>query len=299
VVNSRGYSTNKNGDFFRTFQGKTQALPVVRYQAATGAQGVVTDQGVPSGSSDDSYWKAYSGNNALLATGNLTVTYQPSGVHADITGNDLPPHNTSQAWTASASNGTAPYSYTWIRDGQPVSQTATYATTVDIASFEIHLDVVDANGRQGHKDMLMDVDGIRVTIAGTEVVYLSDGGATWSATGRGGAYPYVFDWYVADDGGQNPQWVGRGSSWAGYPGEGEHLLMVQITNGTEKQSSYSVRVQGVGNGSCSQSRPPLPADVGTLRHASIALAHGVTLTRRYCTRSGLAVIGVSGVPGTI
>lgn len=254
VRNSLDEIKNASGDFFRQFQGKNQALPVVNYPAATGARGILTDQ-VPPGANDESYWNAFNASNQILATGHLTVTYQPSPVNMVVAGNDLPLHNTSQSWTATASNGTAPYSYAWYRDGQQVSTTATYATTVDTAAFGLHLDAVDAQGRQGHTNMLIDVDGIRVAITGQQIVYLSDGGATWTATGRGGANPYTFDWYVADDAGANPQWVGSGSSWTGYPGEGDHLLIVQVTNGTAKQSSYSLLVQGIGNSTCSPTPP--------------------------------------------
>jgi hypothetical protein len=255
VDNSAGVYKNMNGDFFQQYQGKKQALPVVDYEAATGSQEFLYDGSTPLGSEDYSFWNSYDYNATILETGHLTVTYKGALVNTSVAGNDLPLHNTSQSWTVSASNGSTPYTYTWYREGQQVSQTATYATTVDTAAFGLHIDVVDAQGRQGHKDMLIDVDGIRATISGPQIVYLSDGGGTWSATGRGGAYSYVFDWYVADENGDNPQWQARGSSWTGYPGEGYHLLIVQITNGTAKQSSYSVQVQGVGNASCSPVPP--------------------------------------------
>jgi hypothetical protein len=172
----------------------------------------------------------------------------------------LPLRNTAASWTCTGSGGAAPYTYRWYRNGQLVSQTSSYATTVDTADFGLRAEATDANGVVGYLDMLVDVDGIRGTISGPNIVYYSQGGGTWTASGRGGANSYVFDWYTWDDMSTTWQWVGSGSSWTGYPGEGNTEVLLKTTNGTPEHNDIARPVTGIGNESCAPVPPAVTCE---------------------------------------
>jgi hypothetical protein len=74
------------------------------------------------------------------------ITYKPLSV--SILGNSNPPANTTQTWSAVASYGTAPYSYTWYRDGAFAGTGPTYSEDVyDITPpFQLQVTVTDAVG---------------------------------------------------------------------------------------------------------------------------------------------------------
>lgn len=57
-------------------------------------------------------------------------------------GRSSAPINTTQTWTASAANGAAPYTYTWLRDGVVVGTGATYTGLVN-GSFQLEVQVAD------------------------------------------------------------------------------------------------------------------------------------------------------------
>ena len=51
-----------------------------------------------------------------------------------------------ETWYAAAYNGTAPYTYTWYRDGQVVSTAPSYSGDTGYGGFQLQLVVTDAAG---------------------------------------------------------------------------------------------------------------------------------------------------------
>lgn len=72
------------------------------------------------------------------------ITYAPLSV--SIWGNSNPPANTIQTWTAAVSNGAAPFSYTWYRDGALVGTDSSYTDDVYDTGFQLQLTVTDGTG---------------------------------------------------------------------------------------------------------------------------------------------------------
>jgi subtilisin family serine protease len=71
---------------------------------------------------------------------------------ASISGPTTAPIYSYQNWTASAANGTAPYNYTWLRNGAAVHTGQTYNGYVD-GSFTLQVQVSDATGRTANASM--------------------------------------------------------------------------------------------------------------------------------------------------
>ncbi|HYO15033.1 MAG TPA: S8 family serine peptidase [Thermoanaerobaculia bacterium] len=72
------------------------------------------------------------------------ITYKRP-LSVSISGNSQPQSYTYETWYAAAANGTAPYSYTWYRDGYFVGTGTTYSDYVDTA-FQLQVTVTDATG---------------------------------------------------------------------------------------------------------------------------------------------------------
>lgn len=176
-------------------------------------------------------------------------TGQDNGLFSRIDGPDLPLGNTSQSWLASSQSGGRPHQFDWYRDGVWVGSGGKYTSSVGATDFELRVSTSDALGRTATNVMQVDVDGVRASISGPTMVYYSEGGGTWTASGRGGYEPYSFDWFV--DGAR----VGSGASWSGYPGENYHTLRVDMRDSRGATHSTSIDVNGIGNDTC-QPVPP-------------------------------------------
>jgi Subtilase family len=72
------------------------------------------------------------------------ITYKPLSV--SIWGPSNPPAYTNQTWSAAVSNGTAPYSYTWYRDGIFAGNGASYSEDVYDLPFQLQVIVTDGTG---------------------------------------------------------------------------------------------------------------------------------------------------------
>lgn len=66
---------------------------------------------------------------------------------ASISGPSFVYANNVITWTAVVSNGTAPYTYQWYRDGAPVSTQQSYTGNTGWSDFVLRVDVIDAVGR--------------------------------------------------------------------------------------------------------------------------------------------------------
>jgi hypothetical protein len=97
------------------------------------------------------------------------------------------------------------------------------------------------------------IDGVIVQLDGPTVIYASEGGGTWYATGEGGYPPYNFNWYL------NDYFVGTGSSWTGYNQgeEGPFLLRVDIFDSGSASHSDWISVHQIGGSDCD----PVPPQV--------------------------------------
>jgi hypothetical protein len=108
----------------------------------------------------------------------------------------------------------------------------------------MRLRVTDQTQSTRAAEMRTQVDGVLMSASGPRLVYSSEGGGTWTASGEGGYPPYTFDWYV--DG----VYVGDGSSWSGYPGEGEKDVRVDLRDTRGATTRANIYVKGIGNDTC-------------------------------------------------
>jgi hypothetical protein len=139
--------------------------------------------------------------------------------------------------------------YAWYRDGQLVSSAASYTANVGDYQFGLRVQVTDQTTASRWADYWVDVNGVRAEISGPSAVYFQQGGGTWTVSGRGGYPPYSFDWYTDDGYGQR-YWVGSGSSWSGYPGDGDRYLVVEMRDSRGALYSASKWVQGLNPPGC-------------------------------------------------
>jgi hypothetical protein len=235
------------------------------YPAATGFYSNWPNYGEQlSGSADDyglfqsgpysGWWEAYA---------RVQITYKRSAALASVSGPDVPLSNTSGTWTAGASGGTAPYTYAWYRNGQLVSNGSSYSASTGSAEFGLRLEVTDQTWSVATKDFWVDVDGIRASLSGPRIVYSSEGGGTWTVTGRGGYTPYVYNWSWEGADGTTVN-LGSGASYSGYPAEGDGVLYVTMTDAHGRTNSQSISVLGIGNpyeqGGCEPVPPAFTCD---------------------------------------
>lgn len=174
----------------------------------------------------------------------LEITYTSSHMVTIIQGPTVPQSNTTQMWTAGVSGGASPYTYAWYRDGTLVSMGSSYTGAVGTTDFGLKLHVTDHTQSTRVVEMRTQVDGVLTSVSGPTLVYSSQGGGTWTASGEGGYPPYTFDWYV--DGVHR----GNGSSWSGYPGEGQKELWVDMRDTRGATTRANTYVQGIGNETC-------------------------------------------------
>lgn len=160
-------------------------------------------------------------------------------------GDGIPPPNAIITWDASSPSGGRPHVYNWYRDGEFVGSGDRYQGFTGTQPFELRADYADIYGRTTSDALYVDVDGVQVSVQGPSTVWLTHGGGTWSASGRGGITPYTFSWFV--DG----AFVGSGPSWTGYPGEGNHTMRVEISDVRGRSSTAEMEVFGIGNEGCS------------------------------------------------
>ena len=269
VKNSQNVEVQNSLRPFQLIGGRRQAQPDVNYPAATGviglSDGTALPDPVPSTATDYGLFRAYYTSNPFDGygvTGTLTITYEKGYLAMSTVGTEIPRQNTAQSWTATGSGGTTPYSYKWYREGQLVSQSSSYSTTVGTTDFGLRVEAIDAQMKYGRKDMWIDVDGIRASLSGPSTVYLSQGGGTWSATAQGGASAYTYKWYVYESNGANRRFVGSGSSWTGYPGEGRNYVQVIVSNAAGASHLTEKFVTGIGdpNGGCVPEPPAVTCD---------------------------------------
>jgi len=235
------------------------------YPAATAFNSYWPNYGEQLSGSANDYGQFSSGPSAgwWEASATVQITYKRSAAVASISGPDVPLSNTSGTWTGGASGGSAPYSYAWYRNGQLVSNSSTYSAPTGTSEFGLRLEVTDQTWSIATRDYWVDEDGVRATLSGPRTAYSSQGGATWTATGRGGYTPYRFHWYWEAADGSTID-LGEGSTYSGYPGEGDGMLYVTMTDAHGRTSGQYLNVLGIGNpyesGGCEPVPPAFTCD---------------------------------------
>lgn len=176
---------------------------------------------------------------------------QDTRAHVSISGEELPLQGTTQEWLADTDNGGHPHSYNWYRNGTWVASGYTYSESVGGDDFDLRVDMQDTYGRTASHTLRVDVDGVRPSISGPSTIWASQGGGTWTASGRGGYQPYLFRWYI--DG----QLMGEGPSFSGYKAGSESWdLRVDITDAHGNTFSQSMAVRQFGPGDGTACDPP-------------------------------------------
>lgn len=185
----------------------------------------------------------------LRAQLKLAATYRADGsLHVSVSGNDVPLPGETASWVSETSNGGRPHQFEWFRNGVPAGSGPAYTGGTGSAPFVLRVDMTDSYGRTATGSMSIEPGGVRAAINGPTTVYASEGGG-WEVSGRGGVPPYTFAWYL-----DNAP-VGDGGAWYGYPGQGSHVLRVEMHDQAGAHHSASRVVNGIGDDQCTP-RPP-------------------------------------------
>jgi len=232
VKNAAGQEVgNDKQTFLITGSGARRAQPRATFPAATAYSGAIS-QGVnlPSSANDRGLFQAWLWNGQIGSQGRLTVGYRGTTVRSVISGPDVPPANTNGSWSGSAVGGTGPYSYAWYRNGELVSTSANYSSSVGTEEFGLRLVVTDQTTASRWTDYWVDPDGVRATIDGPQFIYAEDGYGTWTANIRGGYEPYTINWYFENEQGTRTG-VGSGPSINTAPSQfGNYTLIIDVTD---------------------------------------------------------------------
>ncbi|MGD1844277.1 MAG: T9SS type A sorting domain-containing protein, partial [Salibacteraceae bacterium] len=145
---------------------------------------------VASGLSSGNYTVTVTDNNGCTATDNVTIT-EPTAVvaQASIDSNASCFSFSDGGATATASGGTAPYSYAWSNSAITASITGVVAATYSVT-------ITDANGCTDSASVTISEPNLLVATAvedsSVSCSGFSDGGASASASGGTGAYTYLW-----------------------------------------------------------------------------------------------------------
>jgi len=228
------------------------------YKAATGWDRVFEANGNLSRSADDrAKYHAFRNDNRISPTATLRLNYKPSAIRLSVSGPDVPLPYASGTWSGIASGGTSPYSFRWYRNGQLVGTEDSYSASDLTSEFGLRMEVSDQYNTTMSSHFWVDVGGIRAAMTGPAVVYSSQGGGTWTASGRGGYPPYTFSWYVDNAMGERIA-VGSGQSYTGYPGEGSNTLRVIMSDSNGRSHERVMFVQGIGSATGPGGCEPVP-----------------------------------------
>lgn len=85
------------------------------------------------------------------------ITYR-APLAVGISGPTMVPAYTDGYWSATAANGTAPYSYTWYRDGVAVGTGSTYSGTVMGQGFQLQVVATDAAAASASRSIYVSVE---------------------------------------------------------------------------------------------------------------------------------------------
>jgi hypothetical protein len=249
VINSAGEGLIANiTPFFRFDIYENHANLFLEYDAATGTRSF-SDHDVLNLSIRDFCGCVVDPLRAQLKLG---ATYRADGpLHVAVAGNDVPLPGTSASWSPDTDNGGRPHQFNWFRDGAWVGSGPAYDGAAGSAPFVLRVDMTDAYGRTASGSMAVEPGGVRAALSGPGTVYLSDGGGEWTVTGRGGIPPYAFVWYLDNT------YAGDGPAWASYPGQGTHVLRVEMHDQAGAQHSVTRVVNGIGDDQCVPTPPAL------------------------------------------
>src|SRR5207245_376088 len=146
--------------------------------------------------------------NAQLATASSVITISPLTLAVVFT--TAPTTGvvgTSVSFTASASGGTTPYSFSWnFGDGtanvaggttNPNTQSHTYATK---GTFTVKVNVTDANGAKQTASSTITIAPLQFTVVFTTAPTTGTVGTavSFTASASGGTTPYSFSWNFGD-----------------------------------------------------------------------------------------------------
>lgn len=120
-------------------------------------------------------------------------------------------------WTASAVDGTPPYTYKWYVNNTEVGTGSSYSRPVchNHADFTLKVVATDANGTTDNKSRTIDVipppPPLSVSMSGPSSVSFTTATCStksWTASASGGTSPYSYKWYV------NNTQVGTGATYS-------------------------------------------------------------------------------------
>lgn len=228
--------------------GTSYTRPVCPLDADFTLSATATDSGLPSQSATQT--RAVTVNPLKLAaiTGPTSVSFTSSTAACQ-----------SQTWSASASGGASPYSYTWSIGGTQVGTGTSYTRQVcpSHANFTLTAAVRDSTTPTPKSDTRNRSVTISVTppppppltlaaiSSPTSVSFTSSTAAcvnrTWSTSASGGTTPYSYKWSV---GGTQ---VGTGSSYTRQvcPSHANFTLTATVTDSTTPTAQSATRTQAV------------------------------------------------------
>src|SRR5207244_1293783 len=195
--------------------------------------------------------------NAKLATASSTITISPltlAGVFttAPTTGTVA----TSVTYTASASGGTTPYSFSWsFGDGtanvaggttNPNTQSHTYTVK---GTYTVKVNVTDANGAKQTASSTITISPLTLAVVFTTAPTTGTVGTaiSFTASASGGTTPYSFSWSFGDGtakvagGATNPKTQSHT-----YATKGTFTVKVNVTDSNAKLLTASAPISITG-----------------------------------------------------
>jgi hypothetical protein len=155
-------------------------------------------------------------NTATVIVNPFSLSISPSSVVMDV--------GQSQTFTSSVSGGTAPYSYQWYLDGNPVSGATgtswTYTPTA-AGSHKVYLKVIDHAGMQAtSSNATVNVNpALSVSITPSSATLDAGQSQTFTSSVSGGTTTYSYQWYlnsVVVSGATSSKWTCTFSSAGSY-----------------------------------------------------------------------------------
>ncbi len=175
--------------------------------------------------------------NGAKAFKTASITINPLPLADTVTGPTSGTVGTSVTFTAGATGGTTPYTFSWTAvGGSPASGSgASLTTTYSVkGTYVVNATVTDLNGVKAFKTASITINPLALTVAVTGPISGTVGTAvTFNAAAGGGTSPYTFTWTAV---GGSPA-SGSGASFTTtYSVKGTYVVNATVTDFNAKKA---------------------------------------------------------------
>lgn len=194
---------------------------------------------------DVSLRQDYEGNTVPAGSATDMGAYEHAGVIPSLTAN-INASSTSGYipltvdFTADASGGTSPYSFSWnFGDGSSSSEQNTSHTYSDAGTYTVTLTVTDSNSSQASDSLIITASApaLSATASASPISGEVPLTVSFTASVSGGTTPYSYSWNFGDDNSsseQNPSHT--------YSDAGTYTITLTVTDSSNSQASGSITI---------------------------------------------------------